>query len=142
MAVARLDGPVTVLAGSEVREVPLPSFSRHQGSLSRPESVNVQCCSGGTSILMAVIYVRISSPLRGMSQVPHPIPNRLHSVSKWVLSRAYCFRIFGRIHTVLLLRATTRFQPMEVERGEEVLGFESGAWPWIRNTAGNRAGRR
>jgi len=42
----------------------------------------------------------------------------------------------------LLLRATTSFQPMEVERGEEVLGFESGAWPWIRNTEGNRAGRR
>src|SRR5437879_5195031 len=44
--------------------------------------------------------------------------------------------------TLLLLRETARFQPMEVERGEEVLGFESGAWAWIRNTAGNRAGRR
>jgi hypothetical protein len=58
--------------------------------------------------------------------MPHSIPDRLHSVSQRVFSRAYCFRIFGRIHTLLLLWATTRFQPMEVERGEEVLGFENG----------------
>ena len=76
---------------------------------------------------MHEIYAPLSSPLRGMSQVPHPIPDRLHFVLQRVLSRANCFRIFGRIHTVLLLRATIRSQPMEVERVGEVLGFESGS---------------
>jgi hypothetical protein len=59
--------------------------------------------------------------------MPYSIPGCLYSVSQRVLSRAYCFWIFGRIHTLLLVRATTRFQPMEVERGEEVLGFENSA---------------
>ena len=76
---------------------------------------------------MHEIYAPLSSPLRGMSQVPHPIPDRFHFVLQRVLSRATCFRIFGGIHTVLLLRATIRSLPMEVERGGEVLGFESGS---------------
>jgi hypothetical protein len=85
------------------------------------------CRSTGTAILMHEIYDPLSSPLRGMSPVPHPIPDRLHFVLQRVLSRANCFRIFGRIHTVLLLQATIHSQPMEVERVGEVLGFESGS---------------
>jgi hypothetical protein len=95
---------------------------------------------GKQTVLMHVTYASLSSALRGMSQMPHSIPDCLHSVSQRVLSRAYCFWIFGRIPTILLLRATTHFQPMEVERGEQVLGFESSAWPWIRNAKGDRAG--
>ena len=103
---------------------------------------NVQLCSIRRSILTHRIYVFLSSPLRGMSEVPHSIPDCLQSVLQRVVSRTHCCCVSGRVLTLLLLRETARFQPMEVERGEEVLGFESGAWAWIRNTAGNRAGRR
>ncbi len=70
-------------------------------------------------------YVCPHSPLRGMSEVPHSISNRRQSLSQRVLPRARFCGIVGRVHTVLLLRKATRFQPMEMERSEDLCGLET-----------------
>lgn len=59
-------------------------------------------------------------------KVSYSIPDCLHSVLQRVLSGALGSWPFGRIPTLLRMRAAAGFQSVEMLRGEEVLGFESG----------------
>jgi Nucleotidyltransferase domain len=61
-----------------------------------------------------------NSPWRGMSEVPHSILGCLQSLPQRVLPRSHCCWLTGGVHAVLLLREATRFQSMEVGRGENL----------------------
>jgi hypothetical protein len=83
-------------------------------------SANVQRCSMHEAIFVQAYGSSSFSPLRRVSEVPPSVSNRLQSLSQWILPCADGGWFIGRFHPVLLLQETTRPQPMESERDEDL----------------------
>jgi hypothetical protein len=79
----------------------------------RTPEVNLQTASEVEEIPGAVfrrtaVYAFVSSPLRGMSEVLHPIPDCLQSLSQRVVRDTHGRGVLGGIPALLLLRPTAR----------------------------------
>jgi hypothetical protein len=98
-----------------------------------PRSVNSFSTSGWTH------HDTSSSPLLGMSEVPHAIPDCFQPLLQRVLRYTHGSILVGGIDSVLRLRETRRLESMEVERIEDLQGFESGSPARLRHVGRNCA---
>jgi hypothetical protein len=74
---------------------------------------------------MDALYEWPSSPLRGVSEVPHAISGLLQPIWQRVLSRTAAAWIFAGIHFVLFVRYAMRVQPVEANRIQKICDLES-----------------
>ena len=103
---------------------------------TRSRSANVQPDPIGRSILgMDDPYDCPCSPLRGMFEVPYPIPDRIQSVPKRLVSAACGARLIYRMDALLLLRIACELEPLELRRFAALQGFRVGPRSRLR-TAG------
>jgi hypothetical protein len=74
--------------------------------------------------------------------MPYSISDRVQSLPERILPGTASERAFGRMDPVLFVRPAAQFQPMVLERVEDVCGFRSSSRSWLRSARGNRARRR
>jgi hypothetical protein len=74
-----------------------------------------------------------------MSEVPHAIPDCFQPLLQRVLRYTHGSILVGGIDSVLRLRETRRLESMEVERIEDLQGFESGSPARLRHVGRNCA---
>jgi len=73
--------------------------------------------------------------------MPYSISDRVQSLPERILPGAAGGGVLGRMDPVLFVRPTAQFQPMVLERVEDVRGFQSCSQSWLWSPRGNRARR-
>jgi len=81
-------------------------------------SVSVQLPKMNSVIVSTIVgcYGLACPSLRGMSEVPHSISDRIQSVSKWFVLDASRARLFHGMDALLLLRIAAEIEPLELGR--------------------------
>ena len=85
-------------------------------SLSGSKSVNVQLYRDASVNFAAAVgcYDLARPSLRRVSEVPHPVPDRIQSVSQRFLPGSGRERIAAGMDSLLRVRFTAQFQPLEM----------------------------
>jgi len=81
-------------------------------------SVSVQLSTITSGMVSTIVgcYGMASPSLRGMSEVPHSIFDRIQPVSQWFVLDASRPRLFHRMDALLLLRIAAEIKPLELGR--------------------------
>ena len=81
--------------------------------------------------------VLAGASLRGVSEVPNPVPGRVQSVSEWLVPGTDGAGLVRRVDVVLFVWVAAYLKPVEREGVAGVRGVAGGAWARVRSAGGD-----